>query len=433
MTAGLSVREIAVEILGKILADGLTVDEAAAQFPEAAMLEPRDRGFLKLLVLTALRHKGEIDAVIAVYMSKPLPRKSGSANLILLLGAAQLLFLDVAAHAAIDLAVRLAKTDPNATHFSGLINAVLRKVGESGKDKLSGCDGPRINTPDWLWSRWSKAYGSETAHRIAAAHMVEPPIDLTVKDDAAAWSARFGGTVLPTGSIRLPLSAGAIEQLAGFGEGSWWVQDAAAAIAARLFGPVEGKSVLDLCAAPGGKTLQLCAGKAEVTAVDSSAARLERLRNNLERTGLEAEIVVADVLTFDPAKQFDCVLLDAPCSATGTIRRHPELPYIKTGNETGALISLQARLLAHAARLAKPGGRLIYCTCSLEPAEGEGQIAAFLSKTEDFRMEPVIPGENGIESHMISPKGMLRTLPFMAIGTETGLDGFFAAGLTKSF
>ncbi len=433
MTAGLSVRKLAVEFLGKILADGVTVDEATSQLPEAAMLEPRDRGFLKVLVLTALRHKGELDAVIAVYMSKPLPRKSGSAGLILLVGAAQLLFLDVAPHAAIDLAVRLAKSDPNATHFSGLVNAVLRKIARDGKDRLAGSDGPRLNTPDWLWRRWSKAYGSETAHRIAAAHMVEPPIDLTVKDDAGAWSARLGGTVLPTGSVRLQHSPGAIEQLPGFVEGAWWVQDAAAAIPARLFGKVGGKTVLDLCAAPGGKTLQLCAVGAQVTAVDSSAARLERLRDNLQRTGLEAEIVVADVLAFDPAKQFDCVLLDAPCSATGTIRRHPELPYIKTGNEIGALISLQARLLAHAAGLVKPGGRLIYCTCSLEPAEGEGQIAAFLSKTEDFRMEPVIPGENGIESHMISPKGMLRTLPFMTIGTETGLDGFFAARLTKSF
>jgi 16S rRNA (cytosine967-C5)-methyltransferase len=361
-----------------------------------------------------------------------VPRKSGNSCLILMLGAAQLLFLDVPAHAAIDLSVQLAKRDANATHFSGLVNAVLRKIAGAGREKLAGSDGPRLNTPDWLWSRWSKAYGTETAHAIAAAHMVEPAVDLTVAKDAADWAERLGGTLLPTGSIRLAKAQGAVEQLPGFEDGAWWVQDAAAAMPARLLGALTGKSVADLCAAPGGKTLQLCAAGADVTAVDSSAQRLERLHGNLRRARFEAEVIAADVLDFAPPNQFDAVMLDAPCSATGTIRRHPDLAYLKTAAQTAALVALQARLLANAAALVRPGGQLIYCTCSLEPQEGERQIAAFLAGTDRFAIAPISPGECGIESHMITGQGTLRTLPFMSIGGVSGLDGFFAARLTRS-
>ena len=401
--------------------------------PEVESLDPRDRSFLMALVLTTLRHRGEADAVVEVFLSKPLPRKSGIAGVILTLGATQLLFLDQPPHAVIDLSVRLAKRDSNALHFTGLINAVLRKVAAKGKATLDGLDGPRLNTPDWLWFRWSKAYGADTAIEIAAAHMREPALDLTVAKDADAWALRLGGEVLPTGSVRLGKVHGPVENLPGYGEGAWWVQDAASAIPARLLGPLAGKHALDLCAAPGGKTLQLCAAGAQVTAVDNSVRRLERLRDNLNRTHLGAEIIVADALTFDPARSFDAVLLDAPCSATGTIRRHPDLPHVKTAAQIGVLVQRQSRMLAQAAKLVKPGGMMVYCVCSLEAAEGERQIEPFLARHPQFSLVPISAGECGIEPHMLTEQGFFRTLPHMAIGGSRGLDGFFAARLKRSF
>ncbi len=431
--AGLKVRSLALQVLGKILHKRMVFDDAIEALPETASLDPRDRGFLLALVLATLRHKGEAEAVVDVFLSKPLPRKSGSAQIILTLGATQLLFLDQPPHAVIDLSVRLAKGDSNALHFAGLINAVLRKVAEKGKSMLEGLDGPRLNTPDWLWSRWSKAYGPDTAIEVAAAHMVEPTLDLTVPENASIWAERLGGEVLPTGSVRLNKTQGPIENLPGYREGAWWVQDAASAIPARLLGEVAGKNVLDLCAAPGGKTLQLCASGVYVTAVDHSARRLERLRDNLRRTGLHAEVVVADALSFEPREDFDAVLLDAPCSSTGTIRRHPELPYIKQAADIGVLAPVQSRMLAQAAKLVKPDGMLVYCVCSLEAAEGERQIAPFLAAHPHFAVKPVTPGEYGIEAHMLTEQGFLRTLPHMAIGGSSGLDGFFAARLIRSF
>lgn len=430
--AGLVVRSLAVQTLGKILRDKVAFDDAIETLPETASLDPRDRSFLMALILSTLRHKGEAEAVVDVFLSKSLPRKSGIARLILTLGATQLLFLDQPPHAVIDLSVRLAKRDSNALHFTGLINAVLRKVAVKGKATLDGLDGPRLNTPDWLWRRWLKAHGPDMAIKIAAAHMVEPALDLTVPKDAGAWAERLGGEVLPTGSVRLGKTHGPVENLAGYDDGTWWVQDAASAIPARLLGPLAGKSVLDLCAAPGGKTLQLCAAGAEVTAVDNSAQRLGRLRENLKRLRFNAEVIVADALTFDPSASFNAVLLDAPCSATGTIRRHPDLPYLKTAAQIGALASIQSRMLTQAAKLVKPGGVLIYCVCSLEAAEGDNQIAPFLAKHPQFSVAPISAGEWGIEAHMLTEQGFLRTLPHMAIGGSQGLDGFLAARLKRT-
>jgi len=427
--SGLAVRKLAVEGLGQLFKQGLSFDEF---LDNQQALAARDRAFLHALIFATLRHKGEIEAVIAAFMAKPLPRKSGAAHLILLAATAQLLFLDTAAHAVIDLAVRLAKQDREALHFSGLINAVLRRIAAEGREVLSGLDGPRLNTPDWLWDSWAKAYGPQQAAAIAAAHGAEPPLDVTVKSDVAGWAARLGGMALPTGSVRLARHGGAIEELPGFVEGAWWIQDAAAAMPARLFGDLAGKTALDLCAAPGGKTLQLGAAGARVTAVDQSAQRLARLRENLRRTELEAEVIATDVLAFDPPEKFDAVLLDAPCSATGTIRRHPDLPYVKSPEQVEELAGLQRRMLNRAAQWVKPGGRLVYCTCSLEPVEGENQIERFLSANPAFSAIPIRPGEAGIEGHFITGGGHLRTLPFMTIGAAMGLDGFFAARLTRS-
>jgi 16S rRNA (cytosine967-C5)-methyltransferase len=430
--AGLKTRRLAVAILDRILVDGASLDEAIAATAGVERLAPRDRAFVMRLVLTCLRHKGEADAIVGSLLDKPLPRKSGRAPLLLLLGVTQLLWLDVPAHAAIDTAVELALSGSNARHFAGLVNAVLRRIAAQGKQALTGLDGPRLNTPDWLWQRWCTAYGEETARAIAAAHMGEPPLDLTVAGDTAPWAARLGGQLLPTGTIRLAEVPDAISALPGFDEGAWWVQDAAAALPARLFGALTGMTALDLCAAPGGKTLQLCAAGARVTAVDRSPTRLARLGDNLKRLRMQADVVVADALAYAPPHAFDAVLVDAPCSATGTIRRHPDLPNRRDAAQVAALAELQRRLLDRAAKFVKPGGRLVYCTCSLEPEEGERQATAFLAGHRGFALSPVVAEECGIAAHLIAGPGYLRTLPHMACGEARGMDGFFAARLMRS-
>lgn len=429
--AGLAVRGLAVAALEAVFEQHLSFDDFCERNVEVRGLDSRDRAFLQAVVLTALRHHGEIEGVLAAFMAKPLPRKSGPARHILAVSAAQLLYLDIPPHAAIDQAVRLARSNRNATHFSGLVNAVLRKVAGQGRQELEAPHPPSVNTPRWLFDSWSKSYGVANATAIAAAHMREPALDITVKSDPESWATRLGGIALPTGSIRLSETRGSIESLPGYGEGAWWIQDAAAALPVHLFGELVGKNVLDLCAAPGGKTMQLAASGARVTAVDQSSSRLARLRENLGRTGLKAEVVVEDALRFTAPAAFDAVLLDAPCSATGTIRRHPDLPYLKTAAQIASLAKLQGQLLDNATTLVRPGGILVFCTCSLEPAEGEEQLARFLSDHGNFEIVPPRPGEAGIEAQLVGAGGVLRTLPFQRLGPAVGLDGFFAARLTR--
>ncbi|WP_119390569.1 RsmB/NOP family class I SAM-dependent RNA methyltransferase [Taklimakanibacter lacteus] len=424
--AGLAARRAALAILAAVTGEARHFDDALMR-DCTAELAPRDRAFVTALVQTSLRRKGECDAVIAQFLAKKLPRKSGGAPLILLMGAAQLLYLEAPPHAVIDTAVTLARDDRDARHFSGLINAVLRKVAAArppGK--------PHLNVPQFLWRRWTQNYGRRIAHEIAAAHAEPPPLDLTVKADPEKWAEALDGTLLPTGSLRLRNRQSAIESLAGFAEGAWWVQDAAAALPARLLGDVAGKSVLDLCAAPGGKTAQLAAAGAKVMAVDQSAPRMERVRQNLDRLRLAAELHVGDALDVS-GRLFDAVLIDAPCSATGTIRRHPDLPHIKSEGQIAELVTLQERLLDHAATLLRPGGSLVYCTCSLEPEEGEGQVGRFLERHSDFERQPVTAGDVAGEAQFITADGDLRTLPSMNIGADQGLDGFYAARLTRRF
>ena len=429
---GLAVRQAALEILEGILVRKSLFEEGLAASKIARTLEPRDRAFASAIVLSVLRHKGEIDAVLVSFMPKPLPRKSGSTRLVFAIGIAQLLFMDVAPHAAIDLSVSLARLDRGATHFTGLVNAVLRRVAEKGRERLETLDGAVLNTPDWLWQRWVRNHGEESARLIAASHLVEPQLDVSVANMSLEWPVRLGGTLLPGGSIRLPLGAGPVDELPGYSDGGWWLQDAASAMPVRLLGDVAGKKIIDLCAAPGGKTMQLCAAGADVTAVDVSDERLDRLRDNLERQNFKANVIAADALALDMPGQFDGVVLDAPCSATGTLRRHPELPYIRDGLDIGPLAKLQTRMLKAASRLVKPEGLLIYCTCSLEIEEGEKQIESFLSAFGmDFELMPVRPVEDGFDSHLITAEGNLRTLPYMTIGKESGLDGFFAARLKR--
>lgn len=426
---GLEVRRLAVEIFRICLDRKQTVEEAVDANERVALLEPRDRAFLLNLLLTTFRHRGEIEAVITRLLAKPLPKKSGPAAEILAIGTAQLLYLGIAPHAVIDLAVRTAKGDRNALHFSGLVNAVLRKVSTSGNGSLQDLDTARLNTPDWLWERWTKAYGVGTAARIARAHAEKPALDLSFRDDPSVWEEALGGTRLPNGQLRLPAEHVAVSELPGFKEGAWWVQDAAAAIPVWLFGDLRGKTALDLCAAPGGKTLQMAALGADVTAVDISESRLRKLRDNLARTGLSAEIRVEDVLSPELAGAWDAVLLDAPCSATGTIRRHPELPYLKGPRQVRELSGLQRLMLGKTASLVRPGGMLVYCSCSLEPEEGETQIRKFLASHDNFEIVPA--SGVGMPADAVRPEGWIRTLPFMALGDQPGMDGFFAVAMRR--
>jgi 16S rRNA (cytosine967-C5)-methyltransferase len=397
-------------------------------------LPQRDRALARAVVATSLRRRGEIDHVLGKFLERGLPDKAGTLYPILLSAAAQLIFLKTPPHAAIDLAVRLAQYDARARRYDKLVNAVLRRAAKGGEAIVSSLDAARVNTPDWLWTRWVSTYGEARAQRIAAANIIEPPLDLTVKTDPEGWASQLGGRVLPTGSVRL-LPKGRIEAFPGYHEGAWWVQDAAASLPARLLGPVAGMRVADLCAAPGGKTAQLVQAGASVVAVDSSQTRLHTLGKNLRRLGLDATAVVADAATWAPDERFDAVLLDAPCSSTGTIRRHPDIPYLKSAKDIEALVPLQARLLDNAASLLKPGGMLVYSTCSLEPEEGEAQIANLLVRREDLRLDPLQPEDVFGQGEWIKPSGCLRTFPYqLDLGTPewSGMDGFFAARLLRN-
>ena len=436
MQVGLPARRAAVELLAAVLQRKQVLDDVLGRSLErGAMfdLAARDRALARAIVAASLRQKGELDRVLFTFLGRGLPDKSGTLYPILLAGAAQLIFLKTPPHAAIDLAVTLAQYDPKAKRYDKLVNAVLRRVANEGEVIASALDAARVNTPDWLWSRWVSYWGEARAHAIAEANLIEPPLDLTVKNNPALWAERLSGRVLVTGSVRL-LPKGRIESLASYDEGAWWVQDVAASLPAKLLGHVAGQPVADLCAAPGGKTAQLVLGGASVIAVDNSKTRLKLLAENLKRLHLEAELVEADAASWQPGGLFDAVLLDAPCSSTGTIRRHPDIPYVKSAKDIEALAALQARLLDNAARLVRPGGKLIYSTCSLEPEEGEAQIAAFLTRNAAFSIDPISPAELYGQAQWIEPSGCLRTFPYelkLDSAEWSGMDGFFAARLVR--
>jgi 16S rRNA (cytosine967-C5)-methyltransferase len=429
---GLAVRRLAADILDGVLRSHRPLDEMLETTRDLTTLEERDRALVRVLVATVLRRLGTLRHVLAQFLDRGFPAQAPRVETALLIGAAQILFLEVPDHAAVDLSVRLARADPHATHFAGLINAVLRKLTREGAQRLAVLDRPILDTPDWLMTRWSAAYGAATAHAIATANGNEPALDLTVKSDPAGWAEKLNGRVMPTGSVRM-LGHGAVTGLPGFTEGAWWVQDAAASLPARLFGDVGGRRVADLCAAPGGKTAQLAAAGAHVTAVDRAPARLRRVGENLTRLSLKAELVCADVAEWQ-AEPFDAVLLDAPCSATGTIRRHPDLPWLKKSTDIASLATLQRRLLDRAVALTKPGGTLIYCTCSLEPEENEAIVAALLARMPNIKRATLSAGDVSGRTELVTAAGDLRTLPCHfdeADSRYAGGDGFYAARLVK--
>jgi 16S rRNA (cytosine967-C5)-methyltransferase len=432
---GLAVRRIAADIFDGVLRRHRPLDEqleGAGVHPGLAGLPDRDRALVRALVAVALRRLGSLRNLLGQLLEHGLPKDAPRVETALLIGAAQILFLDVPDHAAVDLAVRLVRADRNGAHFTGLVNAVLRRLAREGAVRLAELDAATLDTPRWLMERWVAAYGEPAARAIAAANAREPALDLTVKGDPASWAERLGGWLLPTGSVRL-IAHGSVAALPGFAEGAWWVQDAAAALPVRLLGDVGGLRVADLCAAPGGKAAQLAAAGAQVTAVDRSPARLVRLEENLKRLSLTAELVCADAADWNAAP-FDAVLVDAPCSSTGTIRRHPDVPWLKQPADLEKLAGLQRRLIEHAAALTKPGGTIVYCTCSLEPEEGEAIVNELLAYGSSLRRAPVHAGEVFGRSEFVTEEGDLRTLPCHLPDPDprrAGLDGFYAARLVK--
>ncbi len=419
--AGLPARQAAITLFEAALARRGGFDEALSSGALKG-LEPRDRAFARALTLAALRHLGPIDNALQGKLSRPPPERILT---ILRLGVAQAFWLNVPDHAAVASSVDLADRGKNTQRLKGLVNAVLRGLLR---------DGPPVETvdtvlPAWLSARWRAAYGEEALAGIAAAVTQEPATDLTLRDpaEAEALATELEATLLPRGTLRSALK-GDVALWPGFAEGRWWVQDASAAIPARLLHVKPDETALDLCAAPGGKTLQLAAAGATVTALDRSAPRLVRLRDNLSRMSLTAEVVTAEGDAWRDERQFDAVLLDAPCASTGTFRRHPDVLWASSPADIAKLAAVQTRLLNAAAARVKPGGRLVYCVCSLEPEEGESQVRNFLGSHPDFATDPIQPGEGGSPEASLTPQGWLRILPQHMDG---GMDGFFAARLVR--
>lgn len=420
---GLPARRAALAMVSGVLRQRRAMD---FQLEGLKALAPRDAGFARALASQTLRHLGLLDAVLREFIEKPLqPHKAGAASEILLLGVCELLILKVPPHAAVDAANQLAAKDNKAVHFKPLINAVLRRVAREGEKELAKLDATQLSVPDWLWTRWTAQYGEECARAIAQAHLKEAPLDVVLKTPDGVHpdsEALFG-------AVRRLSSQGRIEDLPGFSEGAWWVQDAAATLPVRLLGEVKGKKVIELCAAPGGKTMQLAAQGADVTAVEIDPARVIRIQENLARTKLRADIITSDARDFDGTAPL--VLLDAPCTATGTIRRHPDLPWIKGAADVTVSAAAAAEIFESAAAMVEPGGTLVFAVCSLEREEGEEQIAAFLSAHPEFVRAPVTAEDVFGHSEWITPEGDLRTLP-SHLGDMGGMDGFYAARLKRT-
>ena len=411
LAPALLAREAALTLLQAALARRGGLDEALSAARYLA-LSPQDRGFARAVVMATLRRLGPIDRALDDKLKKEPPTPSRD---LLRLGLAQAFWLDTPAFAAVDTTVSLTPQP-----LRGLVNAVLRNVLRAGTPD----DSPEYLAPPWLLARWRAAYGETQALAIAAQIALEPATDLTPRDPEDGTSAEdLEAETLAGGSLRVD-RRGDVATWPGFAEGRWWVQDRAAALPARLLKVCAGQTALDLCAAPGGKTLQLAAAGASVTAVDKSAGRLRRVTAGLARTGLSAETVAADAATWSDTRQFDAVLLDAPCSATGTFRRHPDVLWNARPSDIPSLTQVQSRLLASAAGRVRPGGRLVYSVCSLETEEGEAQVRDFLARWPDYHLDPVAPGEGGAPEASLADDGWLRILPHHA---EGGLDGFFIA------
>ena len=422
LAGGLAARIAALHLVELALDHRGGLEEAMSH-PTFGKLEPRDRGLARMTAMTLLRRLGPIDRALEARLQKPPPP---AVMMLLRLGAAQLLYMDVPAFAAINTTVQLTAQGKSTRNFKNLVNAVLRGISREPPAELE----PDASAPGWLYTRWVASYGETAARAIAAMIPVEPATDLSLREpaDEAVLAEALQAERLDGGGLRVA-HGGDITAWPGYVEGQWWVQDAAAAIPVRLLAIQPGETAIDLCAAPGGKTLQLAAAGAKVAALDRSASRLRRVSQSLERIGLEAEVVCADSESWPDPRLFDAVLLDAPCSATGTFRRHPDVLWGTKPGDIANLSAVQSRMIDAAARRVKPGGRMVYCVCSLEREEGEDQIAAFLKRTPEFSLAPVTAGEGGAPAASITGDGAVRILPHQMAG---GLDGFFAARLVRA-
>ena len=418
---GFDARLAAQDVL-RLVRKGDSLDKALHTCRSFAELEGPDRALARNIASTVLRRQGSLDAVIETYLREPLTPKQGELRGILRILAAQILILGTPPHAAGMIATQLAKERQETQGYARLVNAIGRRMSEDGKERLEKV-GVRADTPGWLWRRIERAYGAKAARAIAEAHRQTPPLDVTVRGEPERWAELLEAEVVGPVTVRRG-QPGRIETLEGYEAGDWWVQDLAASLPVRLFGDVSGLVAYDLCAAPGGKTMQLCAGGAEVTAVDASEGRLRLVEHNLERTKLTARLVVADVLTYEADRLADVVLLDAPCTATGTARRNPDVLWTKSEDLAKGLANLQDKMIDQAVACLKPGGTLVFSTCSLLPVEGEERAAAALQRHERLERVPVTPEEVG-GLKVINRDGDLRCHP----GKAPGMDGFFASRL----
>lgn len=428
----LASRKCALDIFALVIDRKNALDVTIDRSTEYVALDKRDRAFVRMMLSTCLRRLGQIDDLITFAQDRPDALKTPIIKNILRLGITQIFFMDVPDHASVDTSVRLAQM-MGLSKQKGFINAILRKVIREGKTRLENQDAPRLNTPDWLLKTWIDDYGLKTAAEIAQANMQEASLDISIKinEDINHWAKQLDAKPLNTGTLRR--HRGHVKELPGYNDGLWWVQDAAASIPAKLFGNLEGEEVLDFCAAPGGKTMQLADQGAHVVAIDRSVKRLKKVEENLLRIKLLDKITIAaaDAAVWAPRKPARHILLDAPCSATGTIRRHPDNVHLKTPKDIEGLCTIQKRLLNHAAHIMETGATLIYCTCSLQKAEGEHQIDDFLSRHPNFTRKPITAEEIGQYKDFINEHGDLRILPFM-LPELGGLDGFFVSRLIKN-
>ena len=428
---GLPARLAAARLLSAVIdkktsLDGLTDNEHG--HPQYLALEMRDRMLVRAILGAALRHRADIERILERYLDRPLPQNALSLKHLLHVAAAQVLYLDVPDHAAIDLAVTAAKSDPRNQRFSGLVNAILRKLARNA-DKERTQSSATENIPAWFSEMLIENYGREKAAKIIAAQAIEPPIDITVKSNPEMWAEKLGGHVLFNGTVRLEHVEGAVSDLEGYQQGEWWVQDVAASLPARLLGNIKDKAVADLCAAPGGKTAELAVQGAHVTAIDLSANRLKRLQHNMERLDLKVATWAGNLKDFKPEELFDAVLLDAPCSSTGTIRRHPDILWTKDISDVEKLAKLQLELLVASISLVKIGGLIVFANCSIARQEGEELVDEVLSSRNDIKLVPIRDEEVGGRKELLS-NGVLRTTPADLEGQTpslSGMDGFFAA------
>ena len=425
--AGLKLRLAAAQRLKTVLAG-----EHFTPLGASDLADGRDRALANRLITTALRRHGQIDVMLADLLEKGLPARSGSFEAVLRLSLAQLVFLpDLGAHSALFLAVEAIKRDAKARHLSGLMNAVLRRA--QANSARYGLMDDALLLPEHFATGWTAAYGADAVAQFATALTEGAPLDLTLRDNDLELIEALGAEPLLADSVRLETRDRPVEALPGYDDGRWWVQDAASAIPARLMGLEAGRSVLDLCAAPGGKTAQLIKAGYKVTALDSDGTRLLRLKQNMERLGYTPGVVEADAANYDPTSPFDGILLDAPCSATGTFRRHPEVLWNRSARDIAGRVPLQQALLTNAFRCLAPGGTLIYCVCSLEAAEGEQQVTWALNALPGLELWPIASGEMAGLDQAVSMEGLVRTHPAMSPGNgNAGMDGFFVARFRRT-